>query len=121
MGWHDSWRQYFAGTGRSCPCNVSQVIGSVVQALLARPERRFSLAEQAFFVTWLEAQPPAMLAQVKGLVARGQLAFLGGGWSMPDEACPTYIELLDNVALGQRKIAENFGPGALPTVAWQVR
>ena len=52
VGWHSTFMQYFLGTGSSCPCNVSQIIGAVVESLASSPERRFSLAEQASFTTW---------------------------------------------------------------------
>lgn len=39
---------------------------------------------------------------------------------MPDEANPSYVEMLDNIAVGHRAIAENFGESALPTLNWQI-
>ena len=85
-------------------------------ALLANPARKFSVVEQAYFQIWYETQAAPVQAQVQGLVASGQLVFLNGGWSMHDEANPTYIEMLDNTAVGQRNILENFGVSALPNV-----
>ena len=35
-----------------------------------------------------------------------------------DEANPTFVDMLDNTAVGQRAIAGNFGVAALPTVTW---
>lgn len=49
---------------------------------------------QAFFQVWYENQSPAIQATVQGLVASGQLTFVNGGWSMHDEANPTYIDML---------------------------
>jgi hypothetical protein len=37
-----------------------------------------------------------------------------------DEASPTYVDMLDNTAVGQRAILENFGAGALPRAGWQI-
>ena len=49
---------------------------------------------QAFFQIWYETQPAALQAQVQQLVANKQLTFTNGGWSMHDEANPTYIDML---------------------------
>ena len=76
--------------------------------------------EQAFFQYWFEHQNVTTQNIVKGLVANGQLTFLNGGWSMHDEANPTYIDMIDNTATGQRAILGNFGQSALPTVTWQI-
>ena len=61
-----------------------------------------------------------MQTAVKGLVASGQLVFINGGWSMHDEANPTYIDMLANTQVGHRAILNNFGQSALPTVTWQI-
>ena len=39
---------------------------------------------------------------------------------MHDEATASAVDMLDNLALGHRSIAENFGEAALPTLAWQI-
>jgi hypothetical protein len=61
-----------------------------------------------------------MQATVKSLVAARRLVFLNGGFSMSDEATPTYVDMLDNYATGHRSIAAEFGAAALPTIAWQI-
>jgi len=76
--------------------------------------------EQAYFQLWFEGQAPALQAQVQALVAEKRLVFQNGGWSMTDEASPTYVDMLDNVALGHRHIVENFGVAALPKINWQI-
>ena len=100
--------------------NVSQEIGGVVQGLLADSRRRFSVVEQAYFQIWYEAQSPTLQAQVQTLVAERRLVFLNGGWSMHDESNPTYIDMLDNTAVGHRNIFQNFGTPGLPKVTWQI-
>jgi alpha-mannosidase len=112
--------QYYAGDGPIGGRNVSMILSQVVIALLANPARKFSVTEQAYFQIWYETQSSALQAQVQGLVASGQLNFINGGWSMHDEANPTFIEMLDNTAVGQRAIASNFGASALPNVTWQI-
>jgi len=47
-------------------------------------------------------------------VKRGQLELINGGWSAPDEACPTYDDLLDNWMTGQKFLMSQFGNDVLP-------
>ena len=125
LGWMESYREYFAGTGPvgcsdDSACNVSKIIGNVVTGLLRDPRRIFSYSEMGFFEIWFEAQAPELQAQVRALVARGQLVFLGGGWCMPDEATASATDMLDSLAVGHRAIVEQFGESALPSLAWQI-
>ena len=41
-----------------------------------------------------------MRSTVRGLVSEGRLEFIGGGWSMNDEAAAHYNAIIDNMALG---------------------
>ena len=50
----------------------------------------------------------------------GRLEFIGGGWSMNDEAAAHYSAVIDNMALGLRFLADNFGQCGRPRVAWQI-
>lgn len=49
-------------------------------------------------------------ALVRSLVASGQLSFSNGGYTMFDEAGPTYVDMLDQTTLGIRFILSEFGP-----------
>jgi hypothetical protein len=69
---------------------------------------------------WYETQTPELQAAVQGLVASRQLVFLNGGWSMHDEASPSFVDMLDNTHVGQRAIIDNFGVSAIPNVTWQI-
>jgi alpha-mannosidase len=51
-------------------------------------------------------------------VARGQLQFINGGWSMHDEACTHYVSMIENTALGHRFLKDQFD--YVPTVGWQI-
>ena len=74
--------------------------------------------EQAFFQRWWSEQPAAKKIQVQALVTSGQLEFINGGWSMHDEACPSFVDMLDNTALGGRLIWNSFGVS--PRTTWQI-
>lgn len=111
--------QYYYGANNSIQhANVNSILSATISALLEDPNRKFSEVEQAFFARWWAEQPPAKQAAVQGLVASGQLEFINGGWSMHDEACPTFVDMLDNTALGQRLIFESFG--VVPKTTWQI-
>lgn len=119
MGWLKTVDQYYYGANNSIQhANVNSIIDAMVGGLLEDPARRFIYVEQAFFQRWWAEQPPAKQGQVRDLVARGQLEFINGGWSMHDEACPTFVDMLDNTALGQRLIYESFG--VVPKTTWQI-
>lgn len=121
-GWGQTYLQYMYGTGPYGPefRNATKIFAQVVAGLLADPRRRFAYAEMGFFVLWFEAASQEMQAAVRGLVASRQLVFLNGAWSMADEACTSYVDLLDNLATGHRGIAAHFGASALPTLAWSI-
>jgi hypothetical protein len=118
-GWLKTVDQYYYGANNSIQhANVNSILSATVLSLLEDPNRKFSEVEQAFFQRWWAEQTPAKQAAVKGLVASGALEFINGGWSMHDEACPTFVDMLDNTALGQRLIYESFG--VVPKTTWQI-
>jgi alpha-mannosidase len=119
VGWLKTVDQYYYGANNSIQhANVNSILDAMVAGLLEDPNRRFIYVEQAFFQRWWAEQSPAKQGQVRDLVGRGQLEFINGGWSMHDEACPTFVDMLDNTALGQRLIWESFG--VVPKTTWQI-
>lgn len=63
---------------------------------------RFIQVETAFFDRWWKAQTDAKKDQVRKLVNSGQLEFVGGAWSMNDEATVNYQSTIDQFTLGLR-------------------
>ena len=63
-------------------------------------ERRFIYVESAFFWRWWGEQSEGMRTAVRELVKTGRLEFIGGGWSMNDEAAAHYTAIIDNMAFG---------------------
>jgi len=102
------------------PANTTAIISGAIAALSNNPKRRFVYVEQAFFTVFFEEADAATQAAARALVASKQLTFLNGGWCMPDEASPTFVDLLDNVALGHRNIVKNFNVAALPSFGSQL-
>ena len=72
-------------------------------------ERRFIYVESAFFWRWWGEQGEGMQTTVRDLVDSGRLEFIGGGWSMNDEAAAHYTAIIDNMAFGLKY--EPFRPG----------
>lgn len=63
---------------------------------------RFIYVEMAFFKRWWDEQNDEMKELVRGLVNRGQLEFINGGWSMNDEAAAHYVDIIDQMSAGLR-------------------
>ena len=119
VGWLKTVDQYYYGANNSIQhAAVQYVLDSVFLALKANPDRKFIYVEQAFFQRWYRDQDSETQAEVKALVASGQLDFVNGGWCMHDEAGTHYIAMTDQTTLGHNFIKEEFGK--VPTVGWQV-
>lgn len=71
-----------------------------------------------FFSMWWEEQTPEVQDKVRDLVDRGQLELINGGWSMHDEACPIYSDMIENMMFGHQFILKNFGKK--PRIGWQI-
>ena len=121
-GWGETYLQYYYGTGPYGPQfrNATKVFSQVIKGLLEDPARRMSFVEQGFWQLFYESASAEMKADFRSLVSDRRLVFLNGAFSMHDEAAPTYIDMLDNLAVGHRNIAGEFGVGALPTLAWSI-
>lgn len=101
VGWLKSFEEYYYGTRQNIQnANVKLILDSVVRELLNDPTKRFSYAESSFFFKWWDEQTPAVQSQVQGLVQEGRLEFVGGGWSMNDEADVNYQSTIDNLSWG---------------------
>ncbi len=70
---------------------------------------RFIQVETAFFWLWWHQQTKKKQDTVRMLVDAGRLEFIGGGWSMNDEAAAHYSAIIDNMALGFQELKRHFG------------
>jgi lysosomal alpha-mannosidase len=99
---------------------VQYILDSVVQSLLQDPAKRFIYVESAFFTKWWREQDDKLKEQVKMLVNEGRLEFIGGAWSMNDEATTHYQSIIDQFTLGLRFLNDTFGECGRPRVGWQI-
>lgn len=70
---------------------------------------RFIQVETGFFWKWWKEQSSFMQGIVQELVDEGRLEFVGGGWSMNDEATTHYSAIIDNMSLGLKTLVDTFG------------
>lgn len=121
VGWLKTVDQYYFGSRSDIQvAGVNYILDSVVQALLANPERRFIHIESAFFARWWEDQTEELKEKVKMLVEEGRLTFEGGAWSMNDEACAHYQGIIDHFSWGLKFLNDTFGECARPKIGWQI-
>uniref|UniRef100_T1IVT5 Alpha-mannosidase n=1 Tax=Strigamia maritima TaxID=126957 RepID=T1IVT5_STRMM len=121
VGWLKTFDQYFYGSETYLAnAGVQYILDSVLEQLKLNPERRFIYVESAFFSRWFNNQDPATRLQVTNLVNSGQLEFIGGGWSMNDEAAAHYHDIIDQMTIGLGLLKDLFGDCGVPRVAWQI-
>lgn len=94
------------------------ILDTAVQELIADPARRFSYVEMKFFSMWWKTQTDELKDQVRQLVQEGRLELLNAGWSMHDEACPHYEDMINNMMAGHDFVMKEFG--VRPRVGWQI-
>lgn len=103
VGWLKTVDQYYYGSNSSIQkAGVQYIIDSVVQELLRDPNKRFIYVESAFFFKWWKQQDTTLQQDVQNLVQQGRLEFIGGAWSMNDEATTHYHSIVDQFTWGLR-------------------
>ncbi|XP_041983730.1 lysosomal alpha-mannosidase-like isoform X1 [Aricia agestis] len=121
VGWLKTVDQYYYGSRNNIQkAGVQYIIDSVVKELWEDPKRRFMYVETAFFWKWWTRQSDDVRHKVHTLVRQGRLQFVGGAWSMNDEAASHYQSTVDQFTWGLRKLNETFGSCGMPRVGWQI-
>ncbi|CAB0014713.1 unnamed protein product [Nesidiocoris tenuis] len=121
VGWLKTLDQYYYGSKNHIQdAGVQYILDSVIQELSHDRRKRFIYVETAFFWKWWQEQDDAMRHLVKKLVNRGQLEFIGGAWSMNDEAATHYQSIVDQFTWGFKRLSDNFGECGRPRVGWQI-
>lgn len=55
---------------------------------------------------------------MRSLVREGRFEFINGGWSMHDEACTHYEDIINNMMFGHEFLMKEFG--VKPRIGWHV-
>nr|AYV99578.1 venom polypeptide [Dolopus genitalis] len=121
VGWLKTVDQYYYGSKTLIQkAGVQYILDSVIQELLKDPNKKFIYVESAFFFKWWKEQSEKLQEQVKGLVEEGRLEFIGGAWSMNDEATTHYQSIIDQFTWGLRRLNDTFGKCGRPRIGWQI-
>uniref|UniRef100_A0A182QYP4 Alpha-mannosidase n=1 Tax=Anopheles farauti TaxID=69004 RepID=A0A182QYP4_9DIPT len=121
VGWLKTVDQYYYGSRSNIQkAGVQYILDSVVQELLKDPTRRFIFVESAFMQKWYSEQSSEMRKIVRALVDEGRLEFIGGAWSMNDEAAVHYQSVIDQFTWGLRFLNDTFGECGRPRAGWQI-
>lgn len=121
VGWLKTVDQYYFGSRSNIQkAGVQYILDSVIQALLANPERKFIYVETAFLWKWWLRQNEKTKQDVRDLINQGRLEIIGGGWTMNDEAVTHYHSLIDQYTWGFRRLNDTFGSCARPHIGWQI-
>ena len=82
--------------------SVQLIIDTVIDELLMDPKKKFTYVEMKFFSMWWRQQTEDMKNKVRQLVKQGRLEIVNGGWSMHDEACTHYEDMINNMMFGHQ-------------------
>ncbi|XP_059083104.1 lysosomal alpha-mannosidase-like [Tigriopus californicus] len=121
VGWKKTVDQYYYGDKQWVQrAGVQYIFDGIVQELSLDPSKKFIQVEIAYFWRWWSQASEETKSMVHQMVNEGRIEFIGGGWSMNDEAATHYTGLIDNMALGFKQIKDIFGDCGIPRVAWQI-
>lgn len=98
--------------------NVRSIYTTVFQELPKSPDRRFIIVEMAFFSLWWAEATQAQKDIVYTALANEQIEFVLGGWSMNDDAGPTYSGSANQLTEGHAWIRQHFN--ITPEIGWQI-
>lgn len=119
VGWLKTVDEYYTGSDQAdAIVEVNMVLSTVVQELMNDPKRRFTYVEMKFFTMWYERQTDKIKADVKMLIKEGRLEFVNAGWSMHDEACPHFEDMINNMMHGHQFLLKEFG--VKPRIGWHI-
>ncbi|KAF7265915.1 hypothetical protein GWI33_020660 [Rhynchophorus ferrugineus] len=121
VGWVKTVDQFYHGTNyKSYRAAVAYIYDTVLTSVRRKKDRKFIYVETAFFWKWWMEQDEEDRNVLRKLVNDGQIEFIGGGWSMNDEAVTNYQSIIDQMAWGLRRLNETFGECGRPKLGWQI-
>mmetsp|Transcript_30495 Transcript_30495/g.22222 ORF Transcript_30495/g.22222 Transcript_30495/m.22222 type:complete len:126 (+) Transcript_30495:168-545(+) len=117
VGWLKTVDEYYTGINDNIQnVQVKIILDEVIRELLRVPERKFSYVEMKFFSMWFYRQTEELQDKVRYLVKEGRLELINAGWSMHDEACPHYEDMIANMQVGHEFAMKEFG--VKPRIGW---
>jgi alpha-mannosidase len=119
VGWLKTVDEYYSGVNNNIQrVEVELILDGVIRELLLDENKRFSYVEMKFFTMWWDKQTDELKHVVRGLVQSGRLEMLNAGWSMHDEACVYYTDMINNMMIGHEFVQREFG--VKPRVGWHI-
>ncbi len=128
-GWTHTIDEYYKGGYEPEHYGVKEIYDSVLEALQAnknitdpRLKRKWIAVEILFFQMWWQ-DPRTSESQKNAFrffLKNKNIEFAGGGYVMHDEIASFFSDDINQLTLGHRWIAENFGSEHLPRHAWQI-
>jgi hypothetical protein len=101
VGWLKTVDEYYTGIFNwVAQASVNHIITTVIDELVRDENKRFTYVEMKFLSMWWNEQDDAMKATVRSLVQQGRLELVNAGWSMHDEACTHYEDMINNMMIG---------------------
>ena len=101
VGWVKTVDEYYTGVNNDIArVEVQLILDETIPELIKDSKKRFSYVEMKFFSMWWKDQTDQMKEDVRMLVREGRLELLNAGWSMHDEACPHYEDMINNMMAG---------------------
>ena len=110
VGWIETLDVYYNDS-------VKLILSSVTQRLLHDTDARFVWSETKWLSMWWPEQSPATQAAFRLILQRGQLEFVGGGWSQNDEITTHFRDTIQNQVTGHQWLMDTFG-AELARIRW---
>lgn len=119
VGWLKTVDMYYSGSNnRAQDAVVHLILSTTIDELIKDPRRKFTYVEMKFFSMWWERQTETRKTAVRSLVSEKRLEFVNAGWSMHDEACTHYEDMINNMIIGHDFLMREFG--VRPRIAWHL-
>ncbi|KAJ8706811.1 hypothetical protein PYW07_012889 [Mythimna separata] len=99
--------------------NMKNILDAVITALWTDEKRKFTFSDMPYLFHWWKSRDLTVKRMVYQLLRQGRLFFVGGGWSMSDEATTSYHAIIDHFTYNLRKINATFLECGRPLVSWQ--
>lgn len=94
------------------------ILDTVIEELWKDPRKRFTYVEMKFLSLWWNEQTQDTQNKVRQLIQEGRLEIVNAGWSMHDEACTHYEDMINNMMKGHEWALQNLG--VKPRIGWHI-